>query len=71
MNKKLILYIISGLIILGLIILTIFPGAIHALKDSGSTSIKDKCAPGPGYTEESWREHMSHHPGIYKECLEK
>ncbi len=27
------------------------------------------CATPPGYTEQSWREHMSHHPDRYKECL--
>jgi len=30
----------------------------------------DKCAVPAGYTEEKWREHMSHHPDRYKECLE-
>ena len=28
------------------------------------------CETPPGYTEKSWREHMSHHPDRYKECLE-
>ena len=27
------------------------------------------CAVPPGYTNESWYEHMSHHPDRYKECL--
>lgn len=27
------------------------------------------CVPPAGYTEESWREHMSHHPDQYKQCL--
>ncbi|MBI5733448.1 MAG: hypothetical protein HY973_00695 [Candidatus Kerfeldbacteria bacterium] len=27
------------------------------------------CAPPAGYTEESWREHMGHHPEQYKQCL--
>lgn len=71
-NKKIILYIIVGIFVLGLAILTFFPGMIHVIKDSGITGnvVEDKCAPGPGYTEESWREHMSHHPSMYKECLE-
>ncbi len=30
---------------------------------------KDPCATPEGYTDESWREHMGHHPGQYKECL--
>ena len=70
MDKKIILYIIIGLLILGLLLLTLFPGTIQAWKDSGKTGT-GKCNPpaGSGYTEESWREHMSHHPSIYKECL--
>jgi hypothetical protein len=71
MNKKTIAYILLGILIFGLILATAFPGMIHAIKDSQATgnSIEDKCSPAPGYTEEDWREHMSHHPDIYKECL--
>jgi hypothetical protein len=71
MDKKIILYVIAGLVVLMLAIFTFFPGMIHAFKDASITgnSIEDKCSPGPGYDEESWREHMSHHPIIYKECL--
>ena len=29
----------------------------------------NSCAPPAGYTEESWREHMGHHPEQYKQCL--
>jgi len=68
MDKKIILYIIIGLLVLGLLLLTLFPGTIQAWKDSGKSGL-DKCKPAPGYTEESWREHMGHHPNIYKECL--
>jgi len=68
MNKKIILYIVVGILVLALLLVTLFPGMIQALKDSGKTTA-DKCSPGPGYTEQSWREHMSHHPNIYAECL--
>lgn len=68
MNKKIILYIIAGLLMLGLLILTFFPGIIQAVKDSKSSGL-DKCEPAAGYTEESWQTHMSHHPNIYQECL--
>lgn len=27
------------------------------------------CVPPAGYTEETWREHMGHHPDQYKQCL--
>lgn len=33
-------------------------------------STNDKCAAPPGYSEESWRQHMSHHPDRYAECLQ-
>lgn len=68
MDKKIIIYVMAGLLILGLLLLTFYPGMIQAWKDSGK-SVEDKCKPGSGYTEESWKEHMSHHPDIYKECL--
>ena len=68
MDKKIIVYVIIGLLIVGLLILTFFPGIIKAWKDSGK-SIEDRCKPASGYTEESWRTHMGHHPDIYKECL--
>jgi len=29
----------------------------------------DKCAVQEGYDEKEWKEHMSHHPDQYKECL--
>ncbi|MBI2547299.1 MAG: hypothetical protein HYW23_02525 [Candidatus Aenigmarchaeota archaeon] len=34
-----------------------------------SSELENKCATPPGYTDESWREHMGHHPDRYKECL--
>jgi len=67
-NKETILYLIIVLLITELIMLTFFPGIINAVKDSGKTD-ENLCVPDPGYTEEAWREHMSHHPEMYKECL--
>ncbi|HKZ33705.1 MAG TPA: hypothetical protein VJ142_00505 [Candidatus Nanoarchaeia archaeon] len=71
MDKKVILYIVLGIVVLALLLFTIFPGMIHAVKDSGivGNNVLDKCKPAPGYTEEAWREHMGHHPNIYAECL--
>ena len=54
MDKKIILYVLIGLLVFSLLLLTFFPGIIHAWIDSGKTG-NDKCNPGPGYTEESWR----------------
>jgi hypothetical protein len=68
MDKKIILYVILGILLLGLIVFTLFPNMIHALKDSRADG-EDKCSPPPGQSEEAWREHMSHHPDIYKECF--
>lgn len=31
--------------------------------------VNDPCAVPPGYSEEDWKEHMSHHPDMYAECL--
>lgn len=69
-SGKIILYIIIGILILGIIVMTFFPGVTYAVKDFNSNS-PDKCKPQQGYTEEAWREHMGHHPDIYKECLNK
>ncbi len=68
MDRKIILYVIVGLLIFGLLLLTFFPGIIQAVGDSGKSGL-DKCIPKPGYTEQEWKEHMGHHPNIYKECL--
>ncbi len=34
-----------------------------------SSELSDKCATPPGYTDEAWTEHMSHHPDRYAGCL--
>lgn len=68
MNKKIILYIIIGVILLGLLLVTFFPNIMYVVRDSSSTGT-DKCTPPVGQTEEAWQEHMSHHPEMYKECL--
>ena len=72
MNKKIIVYIILGVLIISLIFFTLFPGMIYAIKDFGSSEslTQDKCEPASGYDVDSWKEHMGHHPNIYKECLE-
>ncbi|MBS3079987.1 hypothetical protein J4221_00790 [Candidatus Pacearchaeota archaeon] len=68
MDKKIILYILVGLLLLLILVMTFFPNAIYAFKDSVN-SREDKCQAPPGQTEEEWREHMSHHPDLYKQCL--
>jgi hypothetical protein len=68
MDKRIILYVIIGLLISGLLIMTFFPNMIYAWRDSGESG-EDKCVPPEGQTKEEWKEHMSHHPDIYRECL--
>ena len=68
MNKLIIVYVLIALVVIGLIILTINPGFIYVFRDSAGVG-GDKCAPAPGYTEQEWKEHMSHHPSLYRECL--
>lgn len=68
MNKNIILYVIVGLLLLGILIMTFFPNMIYAFKDSGKSG-EDLCKVPEGQTEEGWREHMSHHPNVYAECL--
>ncbi|PIN91740.1 hypothetical protein COU61_01850 [Candidatus Pacearchaeota archaeon CG10_big_fil_rev_8_21_14_0_10_35_13] len=74
-KKKLLLYLVLGLVIVLLLLLTLFPGMIYALNDSGvlgnsvGNSVSDKCTPALGYSVDSWKEHMSHHPDIYEGCL--
>lgn len=67
MDKRIIFYIIAGLVILGVLVMTFFPNLLYAFRDSGESG-EDICTPPAGQTEEGWREHMSHHPNIYAEC---
>ena len=38
-------------------------------KAISSENSNDICATPSGYTDEQWKEHMSHHPDRYKQCL--
>jgi len=70
-NKKILSYIILGLLIVILLVLTIFPQVIYAVKDSTTgNSVEDTCNPPEGMTIKEWTTHMSHHPNIYSKCLE-
>ncbi|NCN51384.1 hypothetical protein GW931_00020 [archaeon] len=69
-NKKIILYVFLGILILGLLIFTFFPNMTYAIRDFGkSGSNEDICQPPAGTTLEEWQTHMSHHPNIYAGCL--
>ncbi len=34
-----------------------------------AAELPDKCQTPPGYTDQEWTEHMSHHPDQYQECF--
>lgn len=75
MDKKILLYVVLGILVIVLLVLTIFPNMIYIVKDSGFTgnsisNSEDKCSAPEGISVEDWEEHMSHHPNLYKDCLE-
>lgn len=39
-------------------------------KRTVKAELPDKCQAPAGYSQQGWREHMSHHPDRYKECFE-
>lgn len=71
MKGKIFLYIVIGILVLGLLIFTFFPKIGYAIKDSGKSgeSNEDICSPPQGVSLEDWQTHMSHHPNIYAECF--
>lgn len=69
MNKKFLLYLALGIVILVLLVFTIFPNMTYAIRDFNSDS-GDKCSPPEGTSQEEWETHMGHHPNMYAECLE-
>lgn len=38
-------------------------------REALTAETQDPCATPEGYTDESWRDHMGHHPAQYEECL--
>lgn len=74
-GKKL-LQVTIGVGIMVLVVASLFLGYQWYQKYYGegysnavSSELDNKCATPSGYTDESWRKHMSHHPDRYKECL--
>ncbi len=73
-DRKILLQIIFGAVIIVLIIVSSFLGYqwyqnYVSYKKGIASELNDKCETPSGYTDESWREHMSHHSDRYKECL--
>ena len=73
-DRKILLQIIFGAVVIALIVVSSFLGYqwyqnYASYRKGIASELNDKCATPPGYTDESWKEHMSHHPDRYKECL--
>lgn len=68
-NAVIALFIVAVIVIL-LLMFKPFGGEQEANSGAKSLSASDDiCATPSGYTDEQWKEHMSHHPDMYKECL--
>ncbi|HLA23283.1 MAG TPA: hypothetical protein VJZ93_01975 [Candidatus Nanoarchaeia archaeon] len=70
MDKKIVLWIIIVITLIALILMVFFPNIGYVIRDYGKSNSEDICSPPVGMSEEKWREHMSHHPNLYKGCLE-
>ncbi|MEM5805970.1 MAG: hypothetical protein QW818_02285 [Candidatus Aenigmatarchaeota archaeon] len=73
-DRKVLLQITFGVVLIVLIVVFSFLVYQWYKKYVGyrkfiATELNDKCTTPPGYTDGAWREHMSHHPDRYKECL--
>ena len=67
-KNQIILYVVVGILLLGILLMTFFPNMIYLVKDSTSQG-GDKCIAPEGQTQEQWDEHISHHLSMYKECF--
>ena len=72
-SENIILYVILGLVLIALVFsISTFFSKGYSQQDYNkfvSAELEDKCKTPPGYTDQQWEEHMSHHPDRYKECL--
>ena len=71
--EKIILYGLLIIIIIGVIFsISTFLSKGYSQKEYDqfvSAEGSNKCETPSGYTNQEWKEHMSHHPDKYKECL--
>lgn len=68
-SAKIFLAIIIVFVAIALIFTVSNAIKINNMKEN--KKIDNVCEVPEGYTEESWNEHMSHHPDRYKQCLEQ
>ncbi len=75
LSEKFILYIVLSIVVITLIfsISTLFKKdySTDDYNEFVSAEGSDKCVTPSGYSDQEWKEHMSHHPDRYKECLNK
>lgn len=72
MNEKIIFYVmIIAAVAIVVVSLFLFVSSRYGANYSKaiSSELTDKCATPSGYTDQQWKEHMSHHPDRYTECL--
>ena len=70
-NEKLMWYGLLAIVIIGLLwtLNNYFTTNTVNQVAQTSTALPSKCIAPAGYTQESWNEHMGHHPDQYAECL--
>ena len=71
--EKIILYGLLVVIVIGLVFsISTFFSKGYSQKEYDkfvSAEGNNKCETPEGYTDQEWKDHMSHHPDRYKECL--
>ncbi len=68
-DKDIILYLIIGLVLILVIVASFYAINYLSYKKAVSSEQDDICKTPLGYTDESWKEHMGHHPDRYARCL--
>lgn len=74
MKKEFLIYVLFAIVVL-LLAWTVYSSFSKPYTNEQyqkalvSENTADICATPSGYTDEQWKEHMSHHPDRYKECL--
>ena len=72
-SEDILLYILLGVVIIALIFsISTFFNKGYSQSDYNkfvSAEGADKCKTPEGYTDKEWKDHISHHPDRYRECL--
>jgi len=73
-KDSILLHVLLAIVIIGLFFVISNGVRITKLNENYKKALSaeissDICATPLGYTDEQWKEHMSHHPDRYKQCL--